>query len=76
MATSVEASDINTFLTNVAWTIRSSYHTVLKASQEAALFGQDMLFDIPFLADWNKIGDHSQHQTDLNTERENFSRHD
>jgi hypothetical protein len=47
MATSVEASDINTFLTNVAWAIHSSYHTVLKASQEAAHFGQDMLFDIP-----------------------------
>jgi hypothetical protein len=32
-----------------------------------------MLFDIPFLADWNKIGDYRQHQTDLNTERENIS---
>ncbi len=30
-----------------------------------------MLFDIPFLADWNKIGDHRQHQTELNTKREN-----
>jgi hypothetical protein len=33
-----------------------------------------MLFDIPFLADWNKIRDHRQHQTDLNTERESRSR--
>eukprot|EP00804_Cyclotella_cryptica_P000873 CCRYP_001112-RA/>CCRYP_001112-RA protein AED:0.08 eAED:0.08 QI:0/-1/0/1/-1/0/1/0/100 len=32
-----------------------------------------MLFDIPFLADWNKIGDHRQHQTDHNTKRENKS---
>ena len=32
-----------------------------------------MLFDIPFLADWNKIGEHRQHQTDLNTECENRS---
>ena len=30
-----------------------------------------MLFNIPFLADWNKIGDYRQHQTDLSTEREN-----
>ena len=30
----------------------------------------------PFLADWNKIGDHRQCQTDLNTERENHSRRD
>ena len=35
-----------------------------------------MLFDIPCLADWKKSGDHRQRQTDLNTERENRSRHD
>ena len=42
----------------------------------AAIFGWDMLFHIPFLADWNKIGDHRQHQTDLNTNRENCSGRD
>ncbi len=57
MADSVQASDIDTFLTNVAWAIRSTYHTVLKASPGAAIFGWDMLFDIPFLVDWYKIGD-------------------
>ena len=56
MAASVDASDLDTFLTNVAWAIRSTYHTMLKASPDAAIFGQDMLFNIPFLADWNKIG--------------------
>ena len=30
-----------------------------------------MLFDITFLADWNKIGDYRQCQTDLNTDSEN-----
>ena len=70
MADSVDASDIDTFLTNVAWAIRSTYHTVLKASPGAAIFGWDMLFNIPF-PDWNKIGDYRQCQTDLNTEREN-----
>ena len=30
-----------------------------------------MLFDIPFIADWNKIGDYRQRHTDLNTDREN-----
>ena len=59
MADSVDASDIDTFLTHVAWGIHSTYHTVLKASLGAAIFGQDMLFDIPFLADWNKIGDYA-----------------
>ena len=76
MADSVDASDIDTFLTNVSWAIRSTYHTVLKASPGAAIFGRDMLFDIPFLADWNKIGDYRQHQTDLNTKRENRIRKD
>jgi hypothetical protein len=74
MATSVEPSDIDAFITNAAWAIRSTYHTVLKASPGAAIFGRDMLFDIPFLADWNKIGEHRQRQTDRNTERENCSR--
>ena len=49
MADSVDASDIDMFLTNVAWAICSTYHTVLKASPGAAIFGRDMLFDIPFL---------------------------
>ena len=30
-----------------------------------------MLFDIPFIANWYKIGDHRQHQTDRNTRYEN-----
>jgi len=76
MAKLVKASDIATFLTNAAWAIRSTYHTVLKASPGAAIFGRDMLFDIPYIADWNKIGDYRQRQTDLNTQRENNSRVD
>jgi hypothetical protein len=76
MADTVAPSDIDTFLTNASWAIRSTYHTVLKASPGAAIFGRDMLFDIPYLADWNKIGDFRQRQTDLNTARENKQRVD
>ncbi len=72
-AKTVVTSDIDVFLTDPAWAINSTYHTVLKASPRAAIFGQDLLFDIPFLADWSKIGEHMQHQTDLNTEHENRS---
>eukprot|EP00804_Cyclotella_cryptica_P004321 CCRYP_013509-RB/>CCRYP_013509-RB protein AED:0.44 eAED:0.44 QI:0/0/0/1/0/0/2/0/175 len=64
MAPSVEPSDIDKFMTNVAWAICSTYHTVLKASPGAAPFVWDMLFNISFLADWNKIGEYRQHQTD------------
>eukprot|EP00804_Cyclotella_cryptica_P015760 CCRYP_013407-RA/>CCRYP_013407-RA protein AED:0.31 eAED:0.31 QI:0/-1/0/1/-1/0/1/0/237 len=70
MANTVAPSDIADFLTDAAWAVCSTYHTVLKASPGAAIFVRDMLFDIPFLADWNKIGDHRQRQTDHNTEHE------
>jgi hypothetical protein len=46
MAEMVKASDLEVFLTGA---ICSTYHIVLKASPGAAIFGQDMLFDIPFL---------------------------
>lgn len=61
------------FLTDVAWVICSTYRTVLKASPGAAIFGWNMLFNIPHLADWKKIGDYRQSQTDLNTQCENCS---
>jgi len=43
-----EPADIKTFIDNAPWAIRSTYHTVLKASPGAAIFGRNMLFDIPF----------------------------
>jgi hypothetical protein len=36
MTSTVEPSDIDAFLTDAAWTIRSTYHTVLKAAPGAA----------------------------------------
>jgi hypothetical protein len=35
-----------------------------------------MLFDIPFIADWQKIGEHRQQLTDLNNDREKEGRID
>ena len=52
MADSVSEKDIDAVLTNASWAICSTYHTVLKASLGAAIFGRDMLwFNIPFIAD-------------------------
>ena len=76
MADSVHPADIDTFIDNAVWAIHSTYHTVLKASPGAAIFGRDMLFDIPFVADWHKIGDYRQHQTDRSNKRENNKRVD
>jgi hypothetical protein len=70
MAESVKASDIDVFLSDAAWAVRSTYHTVLKASPGAAIFGLDMLFDIPFIADWQNIGEYRQRLTDLSNARE------
>ena len=74
MADSVAPSDIDVVLTDAAWAIRSTYHTVLRATPGAAIFGRDMMFDIPYIADWKKIGDYRQHQSDLNNWRENQKR--
>jgi hypothetical protein len=51
MADSVTPNDVDVFLDNAAWAICSIYHTVLKASPGAAIFGCDMLFNIPFVAE-------------------------
>jgi hypothetical protein len=74
MAKRVKPSDIDVFLSDAAWAVRSTYHTVLKASPGAAIFGRDMLFDIPFIAGWQKIGEHRQKLTDLNKAPENKGR--
>ena len=49
---------------------------MLKASPGAAIFGQDMLFDILFIADWQKIGERRQRLTDLKNAHENKGRID
>jgi hypothetical protein len=71
MADSVTPNDIDVFLDNEAWAIPSTYHTVLKASPSAAIFGHNMLFDIPFVADWHKIGERRQSLTNHGNQHEN-----
>jgi hypothetical protein len=72
----VNASDTDIFLADAAWAIRSTHHTVLKASPGAVIFGQVMLFDIPFIADWKKIVEHRQELTHCNTACETEGRID
>ena len=55
MAEIVTPDDANVFLDNAAWAIGSTYHTILKAFPGAGIFGRDMLFNIPFIADWKKM---------------------
>jgi hypothetical protein len=49
---------------------------LLKALPGAAIFGRDMLVDIPFIADWQKIGEHKQRLNNLNNAHENKCRID
>jgi hypothetical protein len=43
----------------------------LKPPQVQPFFGRDMLFDIPFVADWHKIGERRQSLTDHGNQHEN-----
>ena len=56
MSQTVNPDDIDLFLTNAAWAICTTHHMALQLSPGAAIFGRDMLFDIPYIADWNAIG--------------------
>ncbi len=76
MAKSVNASNTDIFLSDAAWAICSTHYTVLKTSPDVAIFGQDMIFNIPFIADWKKIGEHRQELANCYTARENKGRID
>ena len=52
MADTVTPEHVSNVINDTSWTIQSTHHTVLKASLGAAIFGRDMLFDIPFVVDW------------------------
>ncbi len=71
MANPVTPNDVDVFLDNAAWAIRSTYHMVLKASPGAAIFGRNILFDILFVADCHKIGEWKQSLTDCGNQRKN-----
>eukprot|EP00804_Cyclotella_cryptica_P027899 CCRYP_003794-RA/>CCRYP_003794-RA protein AED:0.46 eAED:0.46 QI:0/0/0/1/0/0/2/0/141 len=85
--TSVRSPQANAILERVHQTIMAMLHTadldmadtiseILTTSPGAAIFGRDMLFDVPYITDWSKIGEYRQKQTDNNTRRENASRID
>ena len=72
--TTVTEDDVGDFLSNAAWAIRSTHHTVLNASPGAAIFGRDMLFDIPYVVDWTKVGLRRQARVDKDAIRLNAKR--
>jgi hypothetical protein len=73
----IEGSDLDEndpfdeFLTNAAWAIRSTHHSTLGCSPGAAIFGRDMMFNLPHAADWSEIGKTRQKLAKRDNIREN-----
>ena len=56
MVDMANAEMIDDFLVSAAsWALCSTCHTVLKSTPGAAVFGRDMLFDIPYISEWTAI---------------------
>ena len=58
-------------LSEVAFTIRSTYHTTLEATPGQLVFGQDMILPVPFTPNWDQIKQRKQALIDKNTQHEN-----
>ena len=71
MANSISPDDVDVFLDNAAWAVCSTYHSVLEASPGTAIFGWDMLFNNPFVANWYKIGEYRKSLTDCDNVHKN-----
>ena len=76
MSQTVNPDDIDAFLTNAAWAICTTHHMVLQSSPGTAIFGWDMLFNIPYIADWNAVGRRQQTTVNCDAERMNKKRLD
>eukprot|EP00957_Ditylum_brightwellii_P080919 6155499-Ditylum_brightwellii.AAC.1 len=43
------------YLANTAWAIRCACHTTLEAMPGQLVYSRDMILEILYVADWNKI---------------------
>ena len=62
------------FLAAAAWAIRSTYHTTLAATPGQLVFGRDMLLNIAFKANWDRIRLNKQLSINASNNKENRSR--
>ena len=58
----------------VAWGIRSTYHTALKATPGQLTFGRDMVIGSTYLANWKMINEERKKNVLYNNARENRKR--
>jgi hypothetical protein len=64
----------NGFLQACAFGIRSTFHTALQASPGQLVFGRDMIHDIRFQANWDRIKNNKQKIIANSNKRENLNR--
>ena len=58
MSPTVNDTMVEELLVDATCAICSTYHSVPKSTPGADIFGRDILFDIPYVSDWNTIGRH------------------
>jgi len=61
-------------LSPVAWAIRASYHSMLKATPGELVFGQDMIFNMNKVVNWQLAEKQKQDQIIRDNIRENLGR--
>ena len=61
-------------LANIAWAIRSSYHSVKEATPAQLVFNRDMVLNIAHMANWKSIVERRQHQINQDNVKENSKR--
>ena len=69
-----EDNSFECFLQSTAWAIRSTYHTTLQATSCQLVFGRDMIHNIAFKANWNRIQKRKQDIINKSNKKENKSR--
>jgi hypothetical protein len=64
----------NEFLQACAYAIRSTYHTILQASPGQLVFGRDMIHNVLFHANWDRIKTNKTKIIEQSNKRENKNR--
>jgi hypothetical protein len=57
------------FLSSAAYSVRSTFHTKLKATPGQLVFGRDMVLPITFMEDWEAINQQCQKEMARNNRR-------
>ena len=64
----------NGILSSVGFAIRSTFHTTRQASPRQLVFGRDMIWNVKYIANWDKIKAQGRKQMITNNEKVNKTR--